>query len=454
MATPNRVVIRTQKKQRTGTELALGKGDIMRLSRVLRDGKWYEKERMRAWQEYQKIPMPTLQDEPWRRTDIRAMRWDEVLPEALLDKERGGGSNGSVPARLRKPLVGRRQGGQVVVSDGMVVESSLDQTAVDKGVVFTDLLSAIRTYPELLAEYMGKLVPVHDGKHAAMAAALADQGVFVLVPAGVVLDMPLHSVLWSSGLAQFSRVVVIIKEGAAVTFVHEVSSKSTKKDQLHAGTVEVFVGDGARLTFIELQSLGKSCWHFSHERAQVGVGGKIDWIFSSIGSKLTKSFLDLNLAGKGAWGRMSGFYFASGQQHLDHDTSQNHMAAEQTSDLLFKGALRDQSRSVWQGMINVAPGAQKADGFQANRNLLLSNEARADSIPGLEIQADDVRCTHAATIGRLEDEHIFYLMSRGITYNEARKLIVDGFFDPIMQRIPFEGVRKRLKNTVIQKMAS
>ena len=193
-------------------ELTLVKADVERLSRALGDGDWYAAERMRAWQEYQRIPMPTLQDEPWRRTDIRAMRWDEVTPEALRKNVRRPRSNGRVPARLQKPLVGRKQGGQVIVSEGLVVESSLDQAAVDKGVVFTDLLSATRTYPELLAEYMGKLVPVHDGKHAAMAAALADQGVFVMVPAGVVLDMPLHSVLWSSGLAQFSRVVVIIKK--------------------------------------------------------------------------------------------------------------------------------------------------------------------------------------------------------------------------------------------------
>ncbi|MCH2668619.1 MAG: SufD family Fe-S cluster assembly protein, partial [Gammaproteobacteria bacterium] len=130
-----------------------------------------------------------------------------------------------------------------------------------------------------------------------------------------------------------------------------------------------------------------------------------------------------------------------------------HRAEGQTSDLLFKGALRDGSRSVWQGMINVEPGAQKTDGFQANRNLLLAKEARADSIPGLEIQADDVRCTHAATISKLEEEHLFYLMSRGIHLEEARKVVVDGFFDPIMERIPFEGVRERLKSSVVDKMA-
>ena len=158
------------------------------------------------------------------------------------------------------------------------------------------------------------------------------------------------------------------------------------------------------------------------------------------------------MLGDGAWGRMSGFYFAAEDQHMDHDTQQNHYGEGQTSDLLFKGALKDDSRSVWQGMINVEPGAQKTDGFQANRNLLLSKEARADSIPGLEIQADDVRCTHAATISRLEDEHLFYLMSRGIHFDEAKKVVVDGFFDPIMQRVPFEGVRNRLKQAVVDKM--
>jgi len=150
---------------------------------------------------------------------------------------------------------------------------------------------------------------------------------------------------------------------------------------------------------------------------------------------------------------MSGFYFAEGDQHLDHETQQNHNAPHTTSDLLFKGALRDQSRSVWQGMIYVAPGAQKTDGYQANRNLVLSKAARADSIPGLEILADDVRCTHGATVGQLEEEHIFYLMSRGMPRAEAEKVLVDGFFDPIMQRIAFEGVITRLKKQILQKMS-
>ncbi len=222
---------------------------------------------------------------------------------------------------------------------------------------------------------------------------------------------------------------------------------------MHAGIVEILVGAGAKLTFVELQNWGTHVWNFTHERARLQRDGNLDWIFGAVGSRLTKNFSELELKGMGSQGRMSGFYFADGSQHLDHDTQQNHLAEHTTSDLLYKGALLGKSRSVWQGMIYVAPGAQKADGYQANRNLVLSTGARADSIPGLEILADDVRCTHGATVGQLEEEPVFYLMSRGIPRHEAERIVVDGFFDPIMQRIPFEGVRERFKRMISEKMA-
>jgi Fe-S cluster assembly protein SufD len=247
--------------------------------------------------------------------------------------------------------------------------------------------------------------------------------------------------------------LVWVEPGAALTYVHESASNSEPSGQtLHTGIVEIHVGDGANLRFVELQSWGEHVWNFTHERARVDRDASLDWIFGAIGSKLTKNFSDLDLVGEGATGRMSGFYFTDGTQHLDHDTQQNHLAPHTTSDLLFKGALRDHSRSVWQGMIYVAPGAQKTDGYQANRNLVLSRHARADSIPGLEILADDVRCTHGATVGKIDPEQIFYLRSRGIPQNEAERLIVEGFFDPIMQRIPFEGVRTRFQRAIREKM--
>jgi Fe-S cluster assembly protein SufD len=160
-----------------------------------------------------------------------------------------------------------------------------------------------------------------------------------------------------------------------------------------------------------------------------------------MGTRLTKSFQTAELDEPGGWARMSGLFFSNGRQHFDLDTQQNHNAGDTVSDLLYKGALKENSRSVWQGMIKALPGAQRIDGFQANRNLVLERSARADSIPGLEIEADDVRCTHASTIGQLDEAEIFYLMSRGISHPRAVRMVVQGFFAPIMERIPIEGVR-------------
>jgi Fe-S cluster assembly protein SufD len=239
-------------------------------------------------------------------------------------------------------------------------------------------------------------------------------------------------------------VLVVLEEGASVTLVHEAASPTAMGgDALHAGTVDLVLGAGARLTFVELQAWGTHVWNMTRERAALGRDAQLGWIFGALGSRVTKTFSEINLAAPGAEGRMSGFYFAAGQQHLDHDTRQNHLAPHTSSDLLFKGALTGQSRSVWHGMVRVASGAQKADGYQANRNLILSPRARADSIPGLEILADDVRCTHGATVGQLEEEPIYYLMSRGLPRREAERVVVGGFFAPILDRIPFEGLRAR-----------
>jgi Fe-S cluster assembly protein SufD len=304
---------------------------------------------------------------------------------------------------------------------------------------------------------LGKAVSSKEGKFAALAGAFARQGTFLYVPKNVQIETPLHSLLWGQGIdrAYISHILVYLDEGASVTYVHEVASPDGKDGQLfHAGIVELLIGNNAHLGFVELQSWGQNVWNFTHERAIVDQGGSVDWIFGAIGSRLTKNFSEITLRGQGAEGKMSGFYFTNDQQHLDHDTQQNHLAPDTTSDLLFKGALLDESRSVWQGMIYVAPEAMKTDGYQANRNLILSRNARADSIPGLEILADDVRCTHGATVGKIDPDLLFYLISRGIPQKEAEKLVVEGFFESIMERIPFEGVKNRFHAAIQQKMKS
>lgn len=441
---------RTKKAEAAAPGFKFSRADAQAISAQANEPAWLVERRLAAWQSFESAPYPTLQDEPWRRTDIRPLQMGELALASL----NGKGPARRVPAYLRRPLVGHQPGGLLVVNHGQVEETSLAPELKGRGVIFTDFATAAREHGDLLQKFIGRAVKPQDGKFAALAAALAQAGVFVYVPPGVELELPLHSVLWNrgAGTGLFTHVLVIVEDGAQATFVHETASPTAAGQALHAGAVELIVRDRAHLKFVELQSWGEHTWNFTHEQARIGRDSTFDWIFGAIGTRLTKSFMTVDLDGEGSTAKMSGFYFADGEQHLDHDTQQNHNAAHTTSDFLFKGALKDRSRSVWQGMIYVARGAQKADGYQANRNLVLSRQARADSIPGLEILADDVRCTHGATVGQIEQEHIFYLMSRGLGRTEAERLVVDGFFDPIMQRIPYEGVRKRLKKAVVEKM--
>ena len=446
------VVTRTRRTERPeGQDFTFTRDMIPALSGEGEIAPFIKEYREKAWEAFTRLSLPTVKEEAWRRTDIRGLEAGSFK----LPSSNGGTGQQLPPTELLKPLVGQHHGGQLVLLPGGQAKVDLDPALAAKGVVFMDLAAAEREQPELLERILGQVVRPDEGKFAAMAAALAQNGALVYVPRGVQVDDPLHSILWGSGIHQayFSHLLVYLEEGASLTYVHEAASPTEAAGQsLHAGIVEIHVGPAANLRFVELQSWGEHIWNFSHERVRVERDGTLDWIFGAVGSHLTKNFSDLDLVGQGSSGRMSGFYFTDGVQHLDHDTQQNHLAPHTTSDLLFKGALKDRSRSVWQGMIYVAPGAQKTDGYQANRNLTLSPKARADSIPGLEILADDVRCTHGATVGKIDPELVFYLRSRGIPTADAERLIVEGFFDPIMQRIPFEGVRTRFQDAILEKM--
>ncbi|MFN2234818.1 MAG: Fe-S cluster assembly protein SufD [Anaerolineales bacterium] len=442
--TPKKIVTTSKRRRARAFEgFSFTSDDIPSTSGIL--GSY----RRKAWGTFEQLPYPTTKDEPWRRTDIRGLDGSLALPkdEAYLDLQ-------PMPTRLLNPLVGKEHGGQIALLPGGIITEVSDEIT-QKGVIFSDLESAAQNYPDIVSEKLGKIVSADEGKFAALTAAIGQNGVFVYIPRGVHLEQPLHSVVWAPGvgLAHFSHLIIWVDDGASLTYVHEAASPDNEGQTFHGGIVEIHVGTGANLRFVELQSFGNNVWNFTHERARVERDGNLDWIFGAIGTRLTKNFSDLDLVGDGSTGRMSGFYFTDGDQHLDHDTQQNHLAPHTTSDLLFKGALKGNSRSVWQGMIYVAPGAQQTDGYQANRNLVLSKNARADSIPGLEILADDVRCTHGATVGKIDPELVFYLRSRGIPKDEAERLVVEGFFDPIMQRIPFEGVRTHFQQAIEAKMA-
>jgi Fe-S cluster assembly protein SufD len=277
----------------------------------------------------------------------------------------------------------------------------------------------------------------------------------LFVPRGVRIEAPLFSLagLAGEGRVDLSHILVVLEDGAEATLVRETAgSAGGEKASLHVGALEVFLGQSARLRLVNIQNWDEATWHFSRERALVGRDASLQWTIGGLGSRLAKVNQEVALSGPGAAAQVNGVMFTSGRQHLAYFTRQDHIAHHTTSDLLYKGGLKDRSRIVWKGMIRVEKDAQRTDAYQKNDNLVLSESARADSIPGLEIEANDVRCTHGATAGRVDEDMIFYARTRGIPPAVAVRVIVEGFFADVYDRITVEPVRETLRQAVATKL--
>jgi Fe-S cluster assembly protein SufD len=320
-----------------------------------------------------------------------------------------------------------------VAGRAVVTESGIEIVSAPEGVRFEPLPT----------DYDAKLIP-DDDKFALENLARWEHGLLVHVPKGVELEKPLYVQVTSSGGPLFWRMVVIADEGARFTVIEDLSSTGDDTVAYTNAVVELFVDQAAKIEYVSLQNLSKETWHFGRHKAWLERDSELDWVIGGFGSKRGKVWIENDLAGPGATSRVTGAYFADGDQHLDYDTFQEHIAPNTESDFAFKGALRENASAVWRGMIRVEEGAQKTNAYQENRNLLLSDKAHADSIPGLEIMANDVRCTHGATLGKVNREELFYLMARGLSRAEAERLIVRGFFQDVLDRIDLVPVREAL----------
>jgi Fe-S cluster assembly protein SufD len=318
-----------------------------------------------------------------------------------------------------------------------VGESGIEIASAPHGIRFEPLTDD----HELLYSLVG-----WEEKFAAHNAAMWQHGLLVHVPRGVVVEKPLYVRIANSveGGSLFWRLLVVAEPESHFALIEEYTSSSPELSAYSNAAVEVIVEQGAKVEYVSVQNLSRGTWHFASHHARVGRDAELDWVTGGFGSAKGKVRIQNDLAGPGATSRVTGAYFADGTQHLDYDTFQEHIAPNTTSDFAFKGALRDTARTVWRGMIRVEEGAQKTNAYQENRNLLLSKTAHADSIPGLEIMANDVRCTHGATLGQVDREQLFYLMSRGLSHAEAERLIVRGFFQDVLDRVELEPVRDAL----------
>jgi Fe-S cluster assembly protein SufD len=369
---------------------------------------------------YRSLPLPTTRDEHWRFTNLEGFDPDAWTADAS--------SAVAVPSMLDLD----------VAAAATIDESGISVSEVSaSGVRFEPLTD---DHPLL-----GSLVQPDD-KLRAQNAAVWEHGLLVHVPAGVELSKPLYLRVASGvpGGSLFWRVLVVAEPGSRFTLVQELTSGDEQLESYVNGVVEVVVRDGAKAEIVNLQRLSTRTWLFASCHARVERDAELDWVEGGFGSSRGKVWIQNDLADRGATSRVTGAYFADGSQHLDYDTYQLHQAPDTTSDFAFKGALRDTAATVWRGMIRVEEGAQKTNAYQENRNLLLSKTATANSIPGLEILANDVRCTHGATLSQVDREQLFYLMARGLPRSDAERLIVRGFFQDVLDRIELDPVREAL----------
>ena len=375
---------------------------------------------------YRALPLPTTRDEHWRFTDLRGFD-----PDGFAQN----GHRAESPAAAESML-------EIDVSGlATVSENSIEIERAPEGVVFEPLSEA----EKLLGTLVGS-----DEKFAAHNLAEWKHGLIVRIPKGVEVAEPLYVRVTGAvpDAASFWRVLVVAEEGSRFSFIEEHVSATPDLSGYSNAVAELFVGDGAKLEYVSIQNLSQETWHFASHRATVGRDAELDWVAGGFGSKKGKIRIENDLAGQGATSRVTGAYFADRSQHLDYDTLQKHLAPNTTSDFAFKGALRDKATAVWRGMIRVEKDAQKTNAYQENRNLLLSHEAHADSIPGLEIEANDVRCTHGATVSQVDRDELFYCMARGLSRGEAERLIVRGFYQEIFDRIELEPVRTALQTAL------
>ena len=410
---------------------------------------WWESRRAEARRRFDELPLPQRKDEDWRFATIDAIRLDDFKPGA-----KGKTPEAKLLARSQPPFAAAARA--VFANDRLVRIEGAEELA-KKGVVFEPLATAIEKHPALLQKYfMAHPVDLGAQKFAALHAAHASAGVLIHVPKNVELELPLVSYHWidAAKTAVYPHTLIVAGENAKVRVVDFLGSTDPKGGGLACGLNDLLVGPGAKVDYVCFQRWGTAVTSFQLNSTRVEKDGEARSLFVNLGAAYARQESRSTLVGGGARSEMLGLSVGNDRQEFDQRTLQCHDVPHTWSDLLYKNALDDRSKSIFKGLIRVAPGAAKTDAYQNNRNLLLNPEAEADSMPGLEILNDDVRCTHGATTGQIDQDQLFYLMARGIDPRTGAQLLAHGFFEEVIDRLPDKKIGEAVRTAVAEKFAS
>ena len=415
--------------------------------RALDGPDWMQRRREQALEQLTGIAWPTTKDEIWRYSRIDELDLDTFRPVTIGDI----GAPGVAKAPGGGPVAAEagEHAGLVVVRNGRVVHAELDSELETKGVRVCSFASL---EDEALIGRVGSCVSDSSDAFTTLQQAFLPDGSFVYVPSGVVVDRPIVIVHWAEGNdeASFPHTVVVVEDGGECAIVERFSSGQTR--HLVDAVVELQIEDNAHVRYLTVQDHGSQTWHIGVQRAHVGRDATLATSAVALGGDYARLRSESLLTGENAQSTQLAVYFGADSQTLDFRTLQDHDAPRTESDLLFKGAVEDEAQSVYSGLVRLRPSAQKANAAQTNRNLVLTEGAGAQSIPNLEIEANDVRCTHASAVGPIDEEQLFYLESRGIKPADAERLIVLGFFEDVFDRLPIPSLVSTLRRSVAAKV--
>ena len=446
--------------------LGFGREDVNRISSDSKSPDWIKEKRATAWEAYENLPMPTMRDEMWKYTDLSGLniknaKTSEASKYSAVEKFESF-PNEAVKLISDEAIHLEENGGMckpglLIQHDSQVTFTDVEKELTEKGVIFCSMSDAVRNHPELVQKhFMEKVVPADEGKFNSLNAALWNGGIFLYIPKGVEIKKPFKSyiLMTDGGKALFHHSLIVLEQGAHVTYIEQSRSEDYSTDSLNSSVAEVVVKEGASLDYISLQNWGNNVVDISTRKAVIERDASLNWIVGTLGGKVTRSSYETRLIGQGSSTNTRGFYLASDKQHHDFWGLLSHEAPNTTADLLYKGVLIGKSRSVFRGLIKIAEVAQQTDSYLTNNNILLSDEARADSVPTLEINANDVKASHGATVGNLDKDEIFYMMSRGLTKSAAEKLIINGFFAPVLKSIDSEILREHIYQFIDKKLGA
>lgn len=414
---------------------------VQEISHIKQEPAWMLERRLKALEQFEAKPMPNfgadLSEIDYhkiryylRPTDDVVSSWDDVPPDVKQTFDRLG-----IPEAERQVLAGVK-----AQYDSEVVYGSLHDVWAKDGVVFLSMDEGLRQYPDLVKEYFGTLIPSADNKFSALNTAVWSGGSFVYVPKGVHVKMPLQAYFRINAefAGQFERTLIIVDEGASVHYVEGCTAPNFSSGSLHSAVVEIFVKKGARCQYTTIQNWYKNVYNLVTKRAHVGEEGQMIWTDFNMGSKVTMKYPSFILAGKGAKGETLSMALAGAGQHQDTGSKAIHLAPYTSSTIVSKSISKDGGRTSYRGLINVGPHAHHSQNTVICDALLLDDKSRSDTYPVDRIFNSNVAVQHEATVSKIGDDQLFYLMSRGVTEEDARKLIVNGFIDDLVRKLPLE----------------